>query len=168
MWNPDINSYIQQLLSYLNTQKNAWQQQYRGLGNTGTSWVDWASQRYAPEFSQWMMQNFRAPVGFAAGDNIGGYRSQLDTAFKDWLGQNSVNYTNPTRLPMRNRMQVPVTDWTRLAGPDQGIPSGFSERATASPWTADYRGGAFGPTGRMPSWTTQGTPPMTPKLGGAW
>jgi hypothetical protein len=156
VWNPDVNSYIARLQDYLNSQREGWQQQYRGLGNTGTSWYDWANQQYNPLFSQWMHQNYRAPSGYQETEASSSGRIALNTAWEDWLKQNMVNYTNPIRLPQRNRMQVPVTDWTRLAGPDQGISSGFSERATASPWSADYRGGAYGATGRTPSWTQIG------------
>jgi hypothetical protein len=167
-----VNAYLAQLMAYLNSQRDAWQQTYRGQGNTDTSWYDWmqtanggANRRGVQD---WITQNWGAAPKFDPtnpGDDptaMNNYllwqkgRNALNSAWDTWLKQNSVNYTNPIRLPMGNRMQLPVTDWTRLAGPDMGIQSGFAERAQPSPWAANYRGGSFGPTGRTPSWTQAG------------
>jgi hypothetical protein len=150
----DVNAYLAQLMDYLNSQREAWQQQYRGLGNTNRSWYDWAQERSLGALGNWIEQNW-TPENISGDEWTAGF-GQLQNAWQNWLKQNSVNYTNPARLPQPNRMQAPVTDWTRLAGPTQGIQSGFAERAQASPWAASYRGGAFGPTGRTPSWTQVG------------
>jgi hypothetical protein len=139
------------LEEYLNSLRDTWHQEYRGMGNTPTSWYDWAMSGKLPGVLDWY--NLNTPVTPFGANNM-----MVDPTgiFSNWLKKNMVNYTNPIRLPQPNRMQQPVTDWTRLAGPDQGISSGFSERATASPWSADYRGGAYGATGRTPSWTQIG------------
>ncbi len=156
-WFPNYNDLSQRLRGYLGSLLQGWQNQYRGLGNTSASWYDWVSGQANAQLSNWMTQNFTPPTGFnwdpQSKDMRDAFSTNMQRWMQDWLRQNSVNYTNPVQMPMPRRMTLPVTDWTRLAGPGSGIASGFAERATKSPWAADYRGGAFGPTARTPSWT---------------
>jgi len=170
-WNLDINEYLPKFQSYLESQKNAWQQGYRNLGNTTTSWYDWVQGQYGAGIVDWVAKNWTMPPLPGPGEPdvwSPAVRAQwkagkmaLYAAWQDWLKKNSVDYTNPMRVPIRNRMQIPIADWPRLAGPEWGIPRGFAERATKSPWSAPYRGGAFGPTARKPAWTA-GLPPRPP------
>ncbi len=156
-WEPDYNEYFKRAQDYFGTMLQRLQSAYRGLGNTTTPWYDWGLGQTEALFKQWMTNNWIPPAGYVDAGLSDSARSvmegQTKAWLKSWLKNNSVNYTNPVQMPMPRRMTLPVTDWTRLAGPGYGIAGGFAERATKSPWAADYRGGAFGPTARTPSWT---------------
>ncbi len=157
-WLPDEAALSQQLRDYLGSLLQGWQGQYRALGNTTTSWLNWVRGLANAQVENWITQNYKPPEGYILDPQAKGrgyFSGSVQQWLMDWLKQNEVNYTNPIRIPIRNRMQVPITDWTRLAGPEYGIPSGFAERATASPWAAAYRGGAFGPTARTPAWMAE-------------
>lgn len=154
-WLPDEAALSQQLRDYLGSLLQGWQGQYRALGNTTTSWLNWVRGLANAQVENWITQNYKPPTGFILDPQAKGrgyFSGSVQQWLMDWLKQNEVNYTNPIRFPIGKRMQVPITDWTRLAGPEYGIASGFAEKATPSPWAAPYRGGAFGPTARTPAW----------------